>query len=351
MSERQEKGTLRSLSSFEGFTDFFSNDYLGVARNNSSHLPAAGSTGSRLLSGNSEKYKVVEQKLASFFESEAALHFNSGYDANLGIFGTLPQKGDTILYDELIHASVRDGVRLSWAKSFSFRHNDVNHLEERLKKAEGAVYVAVESLYSMDGDIAPLREIAALCERYDAYLIVDEAHSGGVFGDKGKGLCHELGITAKVFLRLVTFGKAYGSHGAVVLCSTDTQQFLVNFCRSFIYSTSLPVSVLEQNYNVATDFSLEKARRQLQTLLMEFRQRIEGIRTISDPKSPIQIIELGDVKKTKTIAEELQAQKIAVKPIFSPTVPEGKERLRICLHAFNTSAEIDQLIQTLTSLR
>ncbi|XOV68595.1 MAG: aminotransferase class I/II-fold pyridoxal phosphate-dependent enzyme [Fluviicola sp.] len=353
LSDRQEKGTLRSLSSFEGFVDFFSNDYLGVAKSSERQITVAGSTGSRLLSGNSKGCEKVEQQFAQFFDSEAALHFNSGYDANLGIFSTLPQKGDTILYDEFIHASVRDGVRLSWAKSFSFRHNDLEHLEERLKKAEGAIYVAIEALYSMDGDIAPLKEIAALCQRYGAYLIVDEAHSGGIFERLGRGLVSELDLTSLVFIRLMTFGKAYGSHGSIVLCSADTRQFLVNFCRPFIYSTALPVSVLEHNYKIASDSKLVEARMQLQKVIGEYHSCLNGfgIETNSSVHSPIQVIEVGDIVRTRELAEKLQSNRIAAKPIYSPTVPEGKERLRICLHAYNTPEEVDQLIQILNSKR
>jgi len=344
LSDRQEKGTLRSLSSFDGYIDFFSNDYLGCSKCSSLKVSGSGSTGSRLLSGNSERYEEVETGFATFFKSKAALHFNSGYDANLGVFSTIPQKGDTILYDELIHASVRDGVRLSWAKSFSFRHNDLIHLKERLKKAEGAIYVAVESLYSMDGDLAPLKDLAVLCERYEAYLIVDEAHSGGVFGDSGRGIVDQLGLNDSVYMRLITFGKAYGSHGAVVLCNDESHKYLINFCRSFIYSTALPLSVVEHNLHVATSSEIDVSRKRLQVVLKRFHQRTEGLDSISEPNSPIQIIEIGDVEKTRQIAEKLQSCKIAVKPIYSPTVPEGKERLRICLHAFNSSKEIDQLI-------
>ncbi len=351
MSDRQEKGTLRSLSSFDGFVDFFSNDYLGCAKYAAADVSISGSTGSRLLSGNSDEYEKIEKQFATFFRSEAALHFNSGYDANLGIFSTIPQKGDTILYDELIHASVRDGVRLSWAKSYSFRHNDLDHLEERLKKADGAVYVAVESLYSMDGDLAPLKEIAALCDKYDAYLIVDEAHSGGVFGESGRGLMDQLGLKDLVFMRLITFGKAYGSHGAVVLCDADTRQFLINFCRSFIYSTSLPVTVVEHNFKIASSPGLKDGINRLHIMIRRYRERLGEVNSISDPDSPIQIIEIGDVDRTKEIAERLQKERIAVKPIFSPTVPEGKERLRICLHAYNTSKEIDQLVEIISSAR
>ena len=347
LSDRQEKGTLRSLSSFEGFVDFFSNDYLGCSKYATSEVAISGSTGSRLLSGNSDVHEELEEQFAHFFQSEAALHFNSGYDANLGVFSSIPQKGDTIIYDELIHASARDGIRLSWAKSYSFQHNDLDHLESRLKKAEGAIYVAVEALYSMDGDIASLSEIAALCEKYEAYLIVDEAHSGGIYGESGRGLSEEMGISQKIFIRLVTFGKAYGSHGAVVLCDRDTRSYLINFSRPFIYSTALPVAVIDHNFKVASSPDLDLGRKRLQRIIGYFHENLEGLQSISDPTSPIQIIEFGDVQKTKEIAKVLQDARIAVKPIFSPTVPEGKERLRICLHAYNTREEINVLLQHL----
>ncbi len=178
--KRKEEGTLRSLSSFEEMIDFFSNDYLGLAQvsheNNLSH----GATGSRLISGTSSLILEAEKELASFFKEESALFFNSGYDANLGFFSSVPQRGDTIIYDELIHASVRDGVRLSFANHLSFAHNDVDDLERKIKQANGSVYVAIESLYSMDGDLSPLRKIQQLCDKHNAYLIIDEAHSSGV---------------------------------------------------------------------------------------------------------------------------------------------------------------------------
>ena len=182
--KRKEEGTLRSLSSFEGMIDFFSNDYLGLSKVSIKEEHTHGATGSRLISGTSSFALEVEKEFANFFKEENALLFNSGYDANVGFFSSIPQRGDTILYDEFIHASVRDGIRLSFAQSFSFLHNNVEDLENRIINAKGTVYVAVESLYSMDGDIVPLREVHRLCEKYDAYLVIDEAHSSGVYGGK-----------------------------------------------------------------------------------------------------------------------------------------------------------------------
>ncbi|AEA44540.1 aminotransferase class I/II-fold pyridoxal phosphate-dependent enzyme [Fluviicola taffensis] len=344
LEDRKEKGSLRSLLSFENHVDFWSNDYLGLAQ--IPHVFALkGSTGSRLISGNSTVVEEVEQAIATHFESDAALIFNSGYDANVGLFSSLPQKGDTIIYDELVHASVRDGIRLSFAHSFSFKHNDIEDLEKRLQKAEGTIFVAVESLYSMDGDLASLLEINRLCEEYDALLIVDEAHSGGVFGTEGKGLCEEVGIENSVFIRLFTFGKAYGAHGAVVCCSDEVRQFLINFARSFIYTTALPegfyTHILHQ-----IEFSKEDSlREQLRLNIAHFSQGIQS--TLSSNKSPIQIVEFSELELCIQKAHQLQEAGFAVKAILPPTVPTGSQRLRICIHTFNTKEQIEKLISLL----
>lgn len=324
--------------------DFWSNDYLGLAQVVHT-IEMKGSTGSRLISGNSKVVESIESKMADHFQSEAALIFNSGYDANVGLFSSLPQKGDTILYDELVHASVRDGIRLSFANSFSFKHNDPADLEKKLKKAAGTIFVAVESLYSMDGDIAPLVEINRLCGEYGALLIVDEAHSGGVFGKEGRGLCAEWGISGSVFIRLFTFGKAYGAHGAVVCCPDLVRQFLVNFARSFIYTTALPEAMYVHLLNQVERSKPELLRQQLRENISRFTQRIQS--TLSAPDSPIQVLEFSDLEACKLKAAQLQEAGFAVKAILPPTVPAGSQRLRICIHAFNTGEEIDRLIALL----
>ncbi len=344
LQDRQEKGSLRSLLSFDGLIDFWSNDYLGLARI-PHQIEILGSTGSRLISGNSKAVEAVEKQMAAHFQSEAALIFNSGYDANLGLFSSLPQKGDTIIYDELVHASVRDGIRLSFANAFSFRHNDVQDLEKKLQKAEGSVFVAVESLYSMDGDLAPLKEISRLCKAYGALLIVDEAHSGGVFGENGLGLCQELGISEDVFIRLFTFGKAYGTHGATVCCSEEVRQYLINFARSFIYTTALPESFYQHMMRQVELSNNESLREQLQQNITSFSDKINS--TISSTRSPIQIMEFSELETCKAKAAELQQAGFAVKAILPPTVPTGSQRLRICIHAFNTKDEIDRLTDLL----
>lgn len=341
LQDRIEKGSLRSLLSFDDHIDFWSNDYLGLAKIPHA-LEMTGSTGSRLISGNSKVVEDVEKQVAAHFQSPAALIFNSGYDANLGLFSSIPQKGDTIIYDEWVHASVRDGIRLSFASSFSFRHNDLEDLRKKLQKVQGSIFVAVESLYSMDGDIAPLAEINALCKEFGALLIVDEAHSGGVFGKEGRGLCDQLGISQEVFIRLFTFGKAYGAHGAAVCCSDEVRQYLVNFARSFIYTTALPEAMYVHLLAQIEQSKSELLRGKLQANISHFVKSIQS--TLSDVNSPIQVIEFTDLESCKSKAQLLQQSGFAVKAILPPTVPAGSQRLRICIHAFNTEEEMDQLI-------
>jgi 8-amino-7-oxononanoate synthase len=351
LNTRIEEGTLRSLSLFTDFSDFYSNDYLGFSHETTvSSFNEKGATGSRLISGNCQEAMDAELELAKFYGAEAGVMFNSGYDANIGFFSSVPQRGDTVLYDELIHASVRDGIRMSFAKSFGFKHNDLKDLEARLRKAEGTVYVAIEGLYSMDGDLAYLNGVVELCQSYGAYLIVDEAHSAGVFGADGKGLVSALGCEANVFARLVTFGKSYGSHGAIVLGSQKLKEYLVNFSRSFIYTTALPPYVYTLNASRVKHDLLKLKQDELQKNLRYFRGAFSHSGLISDVNSPIQVLQIGKVEAVKEIAEKLQKEKIAVKPIYSPTVAVGQERLRFCFHAFNTEEEMDKLISTLNKV-
>ena len=352
LAERIEKGTLRSLSCFDGFVDFYSNDYLGQTNVYIEDIISihSGATGSRLISGNSQEAENCERTLADFFNSEAALVFNSGYDANVGLFSAILQRGDTILYDEAIHASVRDAIRLSFASAYSFEHNSLNDLRLKLERAKGTIYIAVESLYSMNGDLCPLFEIAQLANEFNAYLIVDEAHSGGVFGTSGRGLVEELKLEKSVFARLITFGKAYGFHGAVVLGSQNLKDFLINFSRSFIYTTALPPEDYEIIKRKVTDTSIGMRQRELQEKITLFNSNTPLVSRKSDARSPIQMIEIGDIHKALEIASELQKRNIAVKPIFSPTVKIGEESLRICIHASNTNSEIQLICSLLNQL-
>ncbi|MDB0062680.1 aminotransferase class I/II-fold pyridoxal phosphate-dependent enzyme [Crocinitomicaceae bacterium] len=332
LKKREEEGTMRSLFRLENKLDFYSNDYLGMSSLDIRSEAKGGSTGSRLISGNSKEAAECESFLADWFKTESALVFNSGYDANLGFFSSIPQKGDWVLYDEKIHASVRDGIRLSFANSFSFIHNDVTDLQKKIQKAEGAVFVVVESLYSMDGDFAPLGEIAAICKLTNAKLVVDEAHACGVFGEHGRGIVDCLPDSNSVFARIVTFGKAYGYQGAAVLCSAELKQFLINFARSFIYTTALPRESYRQIQERVRHDIIPQRQRQLQWNISEFRSQFPENTFVSEVNSPIQVMRIGNIEETKGKEQEFLDKGWAVKAILSPTVAKGEEGIRFCIH-------------------
>jgi 8-amino-7-oxononanoate synthase len=356
LEQRRAQHSLRVLRYTGDLVDFCSNDYLGLARSGAMQEAIhallqerphyQGSTGSRLLAGNYPWIEEVEQDLAAFHQAPAGLIFNSGYDANLGFFATVPQKQDTIVYDQLAHASIRDGIRLSWADSFSFKHNDLTDLRAKIERAKGRVFVAVESVYSMDGDMAPLQAIAAMCREMNAYLVVDEAHATGVIGARGEGLVQQLGLQDECFARMHTFGKAVGCHGAVVLGSRTLRDYLINFCRAFIYTTALPpasVAAIQASYSLFP--YMPEARENLARLIRHFR---EGIHLPVIPSStPIQAVITKGNEYTRTVAAKLQQAGLDVRAILHPTVPKGEERLRIVLHSYNTTDEIDRLLQVL----
>lgn len=316
LDERRGQQSFRELRLPGDKVDFCSNDYLGLARNAdvracihslmAERHPAHGSTGSRLLAGNYEWINDIEKDLANFHQAPAGLLYNSGYDANLGVFSCLGRKGDTIIYDQLIHASIRDGVRLSAAQSFSFLHSDVTDLEKKLKNASGHIFVAVESVYSMDGDLAPLTAIAALCGQYGAHLIVDEAHATGIIGNKGEGLVQQLQLTDACFARIHTFGKAVGCHGAVVLGSEILRDYLINFSRSFIYTTALPPAALAA---IACGYAafpyMQAEREQLSALVRQFQTGLHHVELLAG-NTPIQAVLTRGNDHTRTVAVALQ---------------------------------------------
>lgn len=347
LSERQDQHAYRTLKIVTGTIDFCSNDYLGIAailkiKDTLKH----GSTGSRLLAGNYALIEETEQFIASFHEAEAGLIFNSGYDANLGLLSCVPQRGDTILYDYLSHASIRDGIRLSFANAFSFQHNDLTDLESKLQKSTGNIFIVTESVFSMDGDTAPLKEISVLCEKYNAHLIVDEAHATGVIGTKGQGLVQSENLQAKCFARVHTFGKALGCHGAIVLGSQTLRNYLINFSRAFMYSTALPETSIEAIRSSYTLFpGMHEERKHLLKLIRLFQESFVSFTKLKT-NTPIQGIIVPGNEQARMVANLLQSNNLDVRPILYPTVPKNSERLRIVLHAFNT---IDEL-NTLTSL-
>lgn len=353
LQERKEQHAFRRLRLPDGKIDLCSNDYLGIATNQliekaltgpGAGVARHGSGGSRLLAGNYPLIEETEEELALFHATEAGLLFNSGYDANIGLLSCIAQRGDTILYDQLSHASIRDGIRLSFAKAFSFAHNDLQELEKRLQTAEGTIFVVTESVFSMDGDQAPLGEMADLCQRYGAHLIVDEAHATGVVGERGEGLVQALGLEQLCFARIHTFGKAVGCHGAIIVGSHRLRDYLINFSRSFIYTTALPeasVLAIRTAYRLFPGMNAERAN--LQALI----GRLQGADLYFEKlvsSTPIQGVVAPGNQIIKSLAERLQAAGLDIRPILYPTVPKGSERLRIVLHAFNTMEEIDTLI-------
>ncbi|MCB9192852.1 MAG: aminotransferase class I/II-fold pyridoxal phosphate-dependent enzyme [Flavobacteriales bacterium] len=367
LAQRKEQGTFRSLTTStslstgsEGQVDFTSNDYLGFARSEELKRRISeaekqfsevgvGSTGSRLLTGNSTLAEQVEKQVAAFHHAETALIFNSGYDANVGLYSSLGRVVKYIVYDELIHASVHDGMRLSRAELKPFRHNDVESLRSVLSELHGAAVVAVESVYSMDGDLAPLKELVAVCTEFNADIIVDEAHAVGLFGE-GRGRVSELGLENEVYARLVTFSKALGCHGAAVLCNDNLRQFLVNHARSLIFSTftsNHSLISVKCAYDMLSCIDFNKLN--ISYLIDLFNQSIKEVSDVRviGGESPILGVIVPGNAEVRAVAAAMQNDGFDVRPIVSPTVPKGTERIRICLHEFNTEAEVKGLIVSL----
>lgn len=369
--KRSVNNALRSLPEKGSLIDFSSNDYLGFSKSevifDSTHrylidnkYKSNGATGSRLISGNHPLYQITEDFIANFHQSESALIFNSGYDANVGFFSSVPQRNDVILYDELCHASIRDGIQLSHAKSYKFQHNDVEDLENLIKKYSSLItnnsslFIVIESVYSMDGDSPNLEEMVALSEKYNCLLVIDEAHALGLFGDNGEGYVQSLGLQDKVFARIMTFGKGLGCHGASILGSDELKSYLVNFARSFIYTTGLSphsiATILVAYQNLLEQKSIQKLLKENIIHFNQEKSRLGLKPMFVYSKSAIQCAIILGNEKVKTIAEQLQEKGFDVKPILSPTVPFGQERLRFCLHSFNTKEEISNVLELLAKL-
>lgn len=363
LEARKQNNALRILPVADARIDFSSNDYLGFAQSKTifteSHqllldrkITENGATGSRLISGNHALYAETEQSVARFHHSASALVFNSGYDANIGFFSAVPQRNDIILFDEYCHASIRDGIRLSNAKSYKFGHNDLEELENLIEKhqSEGEIYIATESVFSMDGDSPNLEKLCKIANKHQCLLVVDEAHALGVFGDVGEGLVQQSGLEDKIFARIMTFGKGLGCHGAAILGSEDLRDYLVNFARSLIYTTGLPphslATILTAYHHLSDTPELEK----LKNNILHFNHEINrlGLKQIFvRGKSAIQSAIIPGNERVKNTALQLQRNGYNVKAILSPTVPEGQERLRICLHGFNSESEISGLLEAL----
>ena len=371
LEQREQNNSLRKLSLANNLVDFASNDYLGFSKSESifkeTHsylihhkIIQNGATGSRLLSGNHIVYQDAENYIAKFHQSESALLFNSGYDANVGFFSAVPQRNDVILFDELAHASIRDGIKLSNAKSYKFQHNDFEDLERIILKLSTSnqqpltIFVVTESVFSMDGDTPNLEELVQICDKHNCYLVVDEAHALGVFGDQGEGLVQMLGLQDSVFARIMTFGKGLGCHGAAIIGNQKLIDYLVNFARSFIYTTGLSphsvATILVAYQHLKTE---KEALKKLRENVIHFNQEKNqlGLNPLFvRSKSAIQSAIIPGNQKVKNSASLLQEKGFDVKAILSPTVPEGQERLRFCLHSYNSKEEISEVLQFLATL-
>lgn len=347
LERRKQLGNFRQLATRSDLIDFASNDYLGLSRSLSfqkayqaeteNHGPfLMGSGGSRLLTGNTSYAEELEKKIAFFHGFDSGLLFGCGYLANLGLISALGTEDDLFIYDAQVHASMGDGFRLTRCNKKAFRHHDLENLQKILKDSSGYKrrYVCVESIDSIDGSIFPLIELVDLCERYDARLIVDEAHSCGVLGNKGEGLVAFHQLTNRVFATVVTFGKAFGSYGAIVLGSSYLRDYLVNFARSFIFSTAPP---LLQLIAIKCSYDqiklLQKERASLLKLSLQITQR----------HSPIFSLELGSVGLAKDCSQFLKQNGMDVRALLSPTVKKGKECLRVSLHSYNTFHQVKNL--------
>jgi 8-amino-7-oxononanoate synthase len=375
LETRKQNSALRKLSIPNKLIDFSSNDYIGFSKSEAifeqthqylidTNCIQNGATGSRLISGNHKVYQEAENYIAQFHQVESALIFNSGYDANVGFFSSVPQKGDLILYDELCHASIRDGIQLSNAKAYKFRHNDFEDLEKKIVNFNGnsndnfnenasIIYIVTETVFSMDGDCPNLEELVAVSNKYNCYLVVDEAHSLGVFGENGEGLVQMLGLQDQVFARIMTFGKGLGCHGAAIVGSQELKEYLVNFSRSFIYTTGLsPHSVATILVAYQHLKNGKKIIEQLRENIVHFNQEknILGLKPMFvRSKSAIQSAIIPGNEKVKSIAKQIQEKGFDVKAILSPTVPEGQERLRFCLHSYNSKEEISEVLSLLST--
>ncbi|MEO1013247.1 MAG: pyridoxal phosphate-dependent aminotransferase family protein [Bacteroidota bacterium] len=380
LAERGKNNLLRGLLETENRIDFSSNDYLGFAKNETLYaktfqlllkegIAQNGATGSRLISGNHVLYTELEEYLANFHNSDSALVFNSGYDANIGFFSSVPQRNDFVFYDELIHASIRDGITMGHAKRYKFRHNDLEHLKEVIKRVVEAtgtsldldppktngchVYVVTESVFSMDGDTPDLKSLSDYCVQNGYYLVVDEAHAVGVFGKRGIGLVQDLGLQKNIFARIITFGKALGCHGAAILGSTTLKSYLLNFARSFIYTTGLPphnVASILSSYAFLETLEGKAQLKALDANIDHFNRKIRILGLVSffiPSVSAIQSCLIPGNDKVKFISKKLSENGFNVKAILSPTVAEGEERLRFCLHSDNTKEEIGFVLQLL----
>lgn len=366
LQKRMEDGLFRQLN--QGIdpikSDFISNDYLSLGRQS---LPEnwlksfpepllSGSGGSRLVSGNYAGLESLENRCSQDLRAESCLFFPTGFMANLAVLSCLGSRHDTYIYDEQCHVSLKDGMRLSLAAKKSFTHNQPEDLLKKLKtmKGGGTRFVVVEAIYSMDGDVCPLPEILKICQEYDAHLILDEAHSTGTLGKEGMGLAIDQHLQQDVFCRIYTFGKALGAAGAVIAGNNTLKDFLINYAHPFIYSTApMPLQVALCHHQWKKFRENPQAIYDLQMVISIWNQKVLeiGLKASSNFGSPVQYISCQGNKEAKWLETKLQNLDIQIKAMISPTVPIGKERLRVSLHRHNNEQEIDHLLGAVAEIK
>ncbi|MFN2381250.1 MAG: 8-amino-7-oxononanoate synthase [Guyparkeria sp.] len=338
---------------------FCSNDYLGLA--NDPRLAVAmhegidrygvGAGSAHLINGHFEPHERLEAELASWLEVDSVRLFSTGYMANLGVVGALVGRGDTVIADRLNHASLVDAAQLSGASLSRYRHNDLDDLERRLERARGERMVLTDGVFSMDGDIAPLAELVELAERYDAWLVVDEAHAFGVMGDAGRGSFEAAGLVpGERVLRVGTLGKAFGTAGAFVAGAAEPLAVLLQRARTYLFTTAQPPALAEASRAALVILREEGWRRDhLVDLVVRFREGVANLEDfeLAPSTTPIQPIQVGEADRALAMAEQLDAMGLLVPAIRPPTVPSGSSRLRVTLSAAHEPAEVDKLLSAL----
>ena len=340
-----------------------SNDYLGLSHHPALRLAAYqamerygfGSGASRLVSGAGALHQELEKRIAFFKGTESALLFNSGYAANTGIIPAIATTGDVILSDSLNHASIVDGCRLSTAKVHVYRHKDIAHIEQLLNTSTHArrTLIVTDGVFSMDGDLAPLPDIVSLAEKFNALVMVDDAHATGVLGKTGRGTVEHFGLAGRVHIQMGTLGKALGSFGAYAAGSRELIDVLINRSRSFIYSTALPPSVCAASLAAIDVLDQEPERREA---LWKNRNRfVKGLKALGistgDSETPIVPVLIGDAEKTLTVSNKLLEYGIYAAAIRPPTVPDGAARIRTTVTAAHTENDISSALEVFGKLR
>jgi 8-amino-7-oxononanoate synthase len=369
LEKLEQRRTLVDMGAAGGasraLTNLCSNDYLGLSQSEELRAavieavrtaPRIGGTGSRLLSGHLREWESLEQEFAEFAGTEAALYFGSGYSANIGLLTSILRKGDVVFSDELNHASLIDGMRLSGTRKVIYRHLDLNDLESALRRASsvgGRRFVVSETVFSMDGDVANVAELAALCARFDTGLILDEAHAIGVHGPDGRGIAASAGVTAEVIAMTHTCGKALASAGAFVCGSATLREHLINHARTFIFSTAMPpymVGQIRAALRIARRMDRERADLLANAKRLTTELKSQAYDTAGSASQIIPVVVGGNDEALAT-AEFLQSEGFAVRAIRPPTVPQGRARLRLSLTSAIPASELNRLANCLSAWR